>query len=332
MTEPLVSVKMITYNHAPYIAQAIEGVLQQKTAFPFELVIGEDCSTDETRGIVFDYQKRHPDIIRVITSEKNVGMKTNGYRTTNACRGKYIAFCEGDDYWQRSDKMQIQVEYLESHPECGMVFADCDVYYNRSKKFIRGFNCRKGLCSFANLSIEQILWGEWIKWTCTVVTRGKLYVKVIESDPYLHQSETFLMGDTQAWAELASISKVTYIPECLGTYRVLDESASYSKDLRKLYKFAKSASEMKLYLAFKHKLSEDIRKKEELDWSNISLRLAFYEKNAKLASEIKEKRKTFTFKEWLRYFGAKYSIFHYGYLAGYSFINLFRRDKHDQWP
>lgn len=75
MPEPLVSVKMITYNHAPYIAQAIEGVLMQKTNFLFELVIGEDCSTDGTREIVFEYQKKYPDIIRVITSEHNVGVK-----------------------------------------------------------------------------------------------------------------------------------------------------------------------------------------------------------------------------------------------------------------
>jgi glycosyltransferase involved in cell wall biosynthesis len=75
MTDPLVSVKMITYNHAPYIAKAIEGVLNQKVNFPIELVIGEDCSTDGTREIVSDYQKKYPDIIRVITSDKNVGMK-----------------------------------------------------------------------------------------------------------------------------------------------------------------------------------------------------------------------------------------------------------------
>ena len=80
--EPLVSVKMITYNHASYIGQAIEGVVGQKTTFPFELVIGEDCSTDGTREIVFEYQKKFPDIIRVITSDKNVGGKKNSRRVT----------------------------------------------------------------------------------------------------------------------------------------------------------------------------------------------------------------------------------------------------------
>ena len=90
--EPLVSVKMLTYNHEPYIAKAIECVLAQKTNFAFELVIGEDCSTDGTREIVFDYAQRFPEIIRVITSDQNVGMKKNSKRVNAALRGKYIAW------------------------------------------------------------------------------------------------------------------------------------------------------------------------------------------------------------------------------------------------
>ena len=119
--EPLVSVKMSTYNHKPYIAQAIEGVVMQETSFPFELIIGEDCSTDGTREIVMEYQKRHPEITRVITSEHNVGMRRNGLRMSKACRGKYIAWCEGDDYWTHQKKLQKQVDILESQPEVVMV-------------------------------------------------------------------------------------------------------------------------------------------------------------------------------------------------------------------
>ena len=98
MDTPLVSVKMITYNHGPYIADAIEGVLMQKTDFRIELVIGEDCSTDDTRQIVLNRQSEHPDVVRVVTSDRNVGMHKNGDRVLRACRGKYIAVCEGDDY------------------------------------------------------------------------------------------------------------------------------------------------------------------------------------------------------------------------------------------
>ena len=78
--EPMVSVRTSTYNHGPYIKQCIEGVLMQKTSFPFEYIIGEDFSTDETREIVFEYAKKYPQIIRVVTADYNVGSKANGQR------------------------------------------------------------------------------------------------------------------------------------------------------------------------------------------------------------------------------------------------------------
>jgi glycosyltransferase involved in cell wall biosynthesis len=332
MTDPLVSVKMITYNHAPFIAQAIEAVLQQKTNFPFELVIGEDCSTDGTRKIVFEYQEKYPDIIRVLTSEKNVGMKKNSYRATKACRGKYVAFCEGDDYWQHPDKLQKQVDYLESHPECGMVSADCDIYYNGSNKFKRSVNYNKGFQSSANFTIEQVLSQERGPiWTCTVMIRRNLYEQVIENDFYLHQSEQLFVGDMQIWAEMTLLSEVTYIPETLATYRVLDESASKSKDPRKYLRFKKSLSDIKLYLCNKYKLSENMRKIGESGWCDCSLRLAFHKRDAGLAMEVKKRKQTFTWKEWLRYFGAKYWAIHYGCRTAALFLNLFRKER-DEWP
>ena len=194
MNQPLVSVKMITYNHVPFIAKAIEGVLQQKANFPYELVIGEDCSTDGAREIVFDYQKKYPDIIRVITSDMNVGMKKNGYRTTKACRGKYIAYCEGDDYWHDPSKIQLQADYMESHPTCGMILTDGNIYHESLNKVVEKVNYNKGFKSPTSLNIEEIILGRLVKLTCTVMIRRNLCELVIDSDPYLHQSEKFLNG------------------------------------------------------------------------------------------------------------------------------------------
>jgi glycosyltransferase involved in cell wall biosynthesis len=328
MTEPLVSAHMIAYNHAPYIAEAIEGVLQQKTNFPFELVIGEDCSTDGTREIVFEYQKKYPDIIRVVTSDKNVGGKKNSYRTMKACRGRYIAFCEGDDYWHHPEKLQKQVNYMESHPECGLVYSRYDVYDVKSKKEIKDFlNCGNWEV-LKNPSISDFVAPRDELWvgctTCTVMVRRTLYEQIIESDPYLHQGEQFLMGDTQLWAELSLISEVSYITESLATYRLLPESATRSEDIKKGLRFCISACEMKLYLCDKHKLSEDIRRKVESAWCNASLLLAFYEKNADLALKIKKKKQTFTWKQWLQYFGAKYLVINYVCRIAASSRNLFR--------
>jgi len=131
---PLVSVNMITYNHGAYLAEAIEGVVAQKTDFPIELIIGEDCSTDNTREIALDYQRRYPHLIRVIYSDKNVGMQKNGARTQARARGKYIATCEGDDYWTDNYKIAKQVDFLEKNRNYSACSHHCFIVDGNNKK------------------------------------------------------------------------------------------------------------------------------------------------------------------------------------------------------
>ena len=118
--QPTVSVAVITYNHEPFIAQAIESVLMQETAFVVELVIGEDCSTDDTRRIVQAYAGKYPNVIRALLPEKNLGMARNYDAVWQACRGKYIAWLEGDDYWRTPQKLQKQVRLMDANPHYSM--------------------------------------------------------------------------------------------------------------------------------------------------------------------------------------------------------------------
>ncbi len=312
MDKPLVSVNMITYNHAPYIAQAIEGVLQQKTNFAFELVIGEDCSTDRTREVVFEYQKKYPDIIRVITSEQNVGARKNSYRTEKACRGKYIAFCDGDDYWHNPYKMQKQVDYLESHPECVMVHSDSDYYYTASGKRIKSRNKYLKVSQPYNPDISTILFDPACRIiTCTVCVRRDALYKVIDSDPILYQCSRFLMGDTPRWAEISLLGKVAYIDESLGTRNVLVESGAYTKDVKKALRFSKSSSELVLYLIDKYGLAPSERRRFQKRWCISSLKLAFYERDAELAKEVKKLIQGFTLAEYLQFLGARSRFINY---------------------
>ena len=308
MEEPLVSVKMVTYNHAPYITQAIEGVLQQKVNFPFELVIGEDCSTDGTREIVFEYQKKYPDIIRVITSEQNVGMTKNSYRTERACRGKYVAYCDGDDYWRCPDKLQKQVDYLENHPDCGLVHSDYDRYYMTSGNIIKKFNQVMNNKPPGNLDICSILRGGRYLYilTCTVMTRREILEEVVDSDPLLYQSDRFLIGDTPRWAEIAFRSKTHYIDESLATYNVLAESASKSKNSQKMLRFGCLARELFLYLVDKHSLPANERKIHEEAWCKCALNLAFCESDSKMAEEVRKRKASFDWSDWLLYWGARH--------------------------
>ncbi len=116
------SVCMITYNHAPFLREALDSALGQGTPFPFEIVIGDDCSTDGTREIVEEYANRHPDVIRSVSDGLNIGVTRNLARCIEACRGEYVALLEGDDVWTDAAKLRLQVQYLDDHPECAISF------------------------------------------------------------------------------------------------------------------------------------------------------------------------------------------------------------------
>lgn len=131
----VVSVCMITYNHENYIKQAIEGVLMQQTSFPIELIIGEDCSTDNTRKICIEYQAKYPDIVRLILPEKNLGIKRNFIETMQAAKGNFIALCEGDDYWTDALKLQKQVDFLEANSEYSLCCHRYKIYDEVSKQW-----------------------------------------------------------------------------------------------------------------------------------------------------------------------------------------------------
>lgn len=113
---PLVSVIVIAYNHEAYIEQTIEGILAQQCEFPIELIIGEDKSQDCTLEICLDYQKRYPHLIRIVTWHENVGSNANFFRVWGRARGKYVAICEGDDYWIDPAKLTKQVTLMEQSP------------------------------------------------------------------------------------------------------------------------------------------------------------------------------------------------------------------------
>ena len=117
MNDMLLSVMTITYNHEPYIAQAIESFLVQKTTFDVEIVIGEDRSTDNTLQICLDYKAKYPGKVRVLSRDTNIGMMANMIDTFSQCKGKYVAVCEGDDYWTDPYKLQKQVDFLEKNEE-----------------------------------------------------------------------------------------------------------------------------------------------------------------------------------------------------------------------
>ena len=116
-----VSVLILTFNHEKYISQAIESVISQNTDFNFEIIIGDDASTDSTSDIASGYARRYPNKIKYIRQSKNLGTTRNGYECIQLARGKYIACCEGDDYWCDTNKIQQQADFLDSFPQYSAV-------------------------------------------------------------------------------------------------------------------------------------------------------------------------------------------------------------------
>lgn len=287
MPTPLVSVIMITYNQKPYIARGIESIIKQKTKFPFELVIGEDCSTDGTREIVLNYQKKHSNLIRVVTSSQNVGMHKNSVRAIEACHGKYMAFCDGDDFWHDIKKLQKQAQYLETHPECGLVHSDQNRYFEEYGLEIESFFKTTNNLPPKNFSVFRG-WNGYNILTSTVMARKNLVDTVI-SDSNIYKNEKYIGGtDIPMFIELSILSGVHYMHEAMSTYTVRIESACNMQSLPRKAAFVKAVIDCYLYLARKHNVESEI---DYLTDQSIrtTLSAAFWERNEKLARMIKGK-------------------------------------------
>lgn len=141
----LVSIRCLVYNHEPYLRQCLEGFVMQKTNFRFEAIVHDDASTDGSAKIIREYAEKYPDIIKPIYETENQYSKHDGSlaRIMNtACRGKYIAMCEGDDYWIDPLKLQKQVDWLETHPDCNLVFSNAYIHFEEgaSPRMAKNFN------------------------------------------------------------------------------------------------------------------------------------------------------------------------------------------------
>ena len=130
MANIIVSIFILTYNQEQFIAQTIESILMQQTNFTYQLVIGEDCSTDSTRQICENYALQYPEKIKLLPAlEKNCGLIANYMRTFKECDGKYIAICDGDDYWIDAYKLQKQLDFLENNPDFFIVYTNLNKLY-----------------------------------------------------------------------------------------------------------------------------------------------------------------------------------------------------------
>lgn len=219
-----VSVLMITYNHKKFIAQAIDSVLMQEVDFEYEIVIGEDCSTDNTRNIVIDFQKKYPQKIRLLLPEKNLGMHNNLITTLKACKGKYVAVLEGDDYWSSPHKLQKQADFLDKYPECSICFHNATELYEDKSQKIHSFTSDYPQ---QILDIEDLL-AQNFAYTCTAMFRRILFTHYKFPDWY--SQGLVPVGDYPLWIFNAEHGKIGYLFDVMGVYRIQNEGIWSSKN------------------------------------------------------------------------------------------------------
>jgi glycosyltransferase involved in cell wall biosynthesis len=217
--EVKLSVCVITYNQARYIAQAIDSALLQQVDFALEIVVGEDCSTDQTRAILQDLQARHPARIRLLLQDRNVGMMANFEAVFADCRGQYIAMLEGDDYWTDPHKLQKQVDALDAHSDWTVCFhrVRC-VHEDGSQPDFVFPRTPPGEV----LSIDDILRRNFIQ-TCSVV-----YRRVIDELPAW--LTVLKLGDWPLHILHADRGKIGFLPEQMAVYRIHRDSNWSSQD------------------------------------------------------------------------------------------------------
>lgn len=255
----LVSIKCLTYNQEKYIAQCLEGFVMQKTDFRFEAVVHDDASTDGTASVIREYAEKYPDIIKPIYQTENQYSKKDGSLNRIVCshlKGKYVAICEGDDYWTDPLKLQKQVDFMEANPDYGLC-------YTRVRA--RHFDGEEAFNGTPVDGFPQLLTRNRIS-TLTVLMRNDLMQKYyVEVQPHKYN---WKMGDYPMWLWISLHSKVHFLEDVTATYRITPESASHSTNVQKLIDFQESVHDVRRFFITNYKEADRKLLREALTTRN----------------------------------------------------------------
>ena len=211
MELPLASIVVITYNQEHSLPATLDSLLAQKTEFPFEIVVGEDCSKDGTREVLADYTRRFPDIIRPIYNEHNLGILGNYVATLRQCRGRYVSACAGDDFWHDEEKLRLEVDIMEKDQEIGLVYTDVIMdSVATGEKFVR--RCQEPEPD----TFTQLLRGCFIT-APTACFRSEL-LQYVDWDDFKRLG--FIMEDYPMWLTFSLHTHFYHLPRPTVTYRI----------------------------------------------------------------------------------------------------------------
>jgi glycosyltransferase involved in cell wall biosynthesis len=278
---PLISVVVICYNQEHTIGRTIDSILNQKTEFDFEIIIGEDNSpSDKTRTVCEDYAAKYPEIIRLLPKATNKGILLNYSDCLDECKGKYVASCAGDDWWHNPDKLQIQVAFLEKNEDFGVVYTDYDTINIDTGNYKLNCNTSKDVI-LPRGNIYEVLIKSNVIVACTVIFRRVVFYKYVDLKEYSQQN--FLMEDYPMWLEMSQHTKFEYIPVSTSSYTIANGSLCNNlNDFEKFEKFERSVLNIRKHFISKYPLKAiDLFFLEELLYNRLiymSVKAKFYEK------------------------------------------------------
>ena len=232
MEKPIASIKVLTYNHERFIKRCLDGLLAQKTKYPFEIVVGDDASNDNTKNILLDYQSKYPDIIRLFLFKDRKGLMLNDRRTVLETKGKYQLICDGDDYWIDTLKLQKQVDFMESFPDHSYVYSDVILVdeYDREMQPSPYFIERKTL--YRSGDVFWHLWQKNFVNTSSVCLRNDIYKKLLPAGGD-DLKKLWFVHDYWYFLHLARKGKVGFMDEKMTAYRTHSENVTIKGDFLK---------------------------------------------------------------------------------------------------
>lgn len=219
---PKVSICCISFNHELYIRDALDSFLSQKTSFQYEIVISDDCSDDGTYSVICDYKKLYPDIIKDVSPRYNMGVLANWWHVQNSAKGRYVALCEGDDYWTDPYKLQKQVDFLETHQDYSMCFHGADVKNETNTKKITSCDTIEE----KEYRTNDIFPG-WVIPTASVVYRRDM----VEKYPPLKHQNWMKYGDIVLFLKCTHTGRVWGMKNIMSVYRMTNNGAVVSQYL-----------------------------------------------------------------------------------------------------
>ena len=235
---PLVTVQVYAFNKERYIGECLDSIVNQKTSFEYEVIVSENPGTDKTREICLEYQKKYPEKIILVLREENMGLFYNYFEAERMSRGKYIARCDGDDYWCDENKLQKQVSFLENNPDYGMCYTRSRILDDETHTFKNEIGGLPWLGFKTNLLKEAVQ-------QPTIMYKRELFRQYLEEiEP---ENKGWLMEDVPRTLWFAYNSKIERLDDITAVYRIVSNSLSHQVDYDKQEQYHRSILDIRLF-------------------------------------------------------------------------------------